>query len=543
MQNSDNTQNQQQQKQLLQQHVDADFVKAIGLQTKSKKKIDLIIDDQKGRVLVAKESILPGQTVLKDSAFIYATWFPYKCFACHKPHASKCKGQRHYINELVTSKFDTIALELSEFDAVGDLDRARCFLKCLAIVYTSKKNTEIITKKHEILKAQKLAAFLKLTSANIEVSLDCIKNIKKTNNQTIINYVAELGELQVAQILGILNTNSHELADFGGSGVYLLASMLVHSCAPNCNFTTHGNKLWINAIKYIRQGEYLSIDYHNLFYQPTQERINSMKNSHRFICDCPQCTIHPDLCRAFVCQNLECTSKNHLHLLHQEDYEENWKQSVVCPSAKGEELAQWKCCTCNSQPTQQVLESYLQKEKEILAKPPQTIEDVDQIIKEGILHESHYCLFKVLETNGRELASSTQAKDVIEAESIWYRVIRCAERVLPRWHNEKIIYYDILAQIKIKNGKIEEASGAYRDAYEISCMCSGKSCPPTRELDELVKNPPTSAHELRMKSLHVKRAMEEMEFIKQHEDLKRKKKKKNRLKVKSDPKRKKNKIK
>lgn len=38
--------------------------------------------------------------------------------------------------------------------------------------------------------------------------------------------------------------------------------------------------------------------------------------------------------------------------------------------------------------------------------------------------------------------------------TVWVRVVSCIERVLPAYHNEKIITYDQLGQIRVLAGKI-----------------------------------------------------------------------------------------
>lgn len=38
-------------------------------------------------------------------------------------------------------------------------------------------------------------------------------------------------------MLSVLNTNSHELEELGGSGLFPLACLMEHSCSPNCAFS------------------------------------------------------------------------------------------------------------------------------------------------------------------------------------------------------------------------------------------------------------------------------------------------------------------
>lgn len=38
-------------------------------------------------------------------------------------------------------------------------------------------------------------------------------------------------------MLSVLNTNSHELEELGGSGLFPMACLMEHSCRPNCAFS------------------------------------------------------------------------------------------------------------------------------------------------------------------------------------------------------------------------------------------------------------------------------------------------------------------
>ena len=53
----------------------------------------------------------------------------------------------------------------------------------------------------------------------------------------------KVSDQDAATILGVLNTNSHELGEWGGSGLYMKALLMEHDCRPNCSFTTHGSLL------------------------------------------------------------------------------------------------------------------------------------------------------------------------------------------------------------------------------------------------------------------------------------------------------------
>ena len=109
-----------------------------------------------------------------------------------------------------------------------------------------------------------------------------------------------------------------------------------------------------------------------------------------------------------------------------------------------------------------------------------------------VLHESHYALFEVLEDHGRALAGV----DPEAALPIWERVLRCVDRVLPHFHDQRIIYKDILGQIYVKLGRIDDAREAFSSAYEVSKVTRGEKTKATLDLKRLVDNTPEDVDEL-----------------------------------------------
>jgi hypothetical protein len=76
----------------------------------------------------------------------------------------------------------------------------------------------------------------------------------------------------LATLIGVLNTNSHELETINGTGLFLSSCLMEHNCQPNCSFTTFRDTLWVTATQEIEPGASISIDYGNLFYRPQKDR-------------------------------------------------------------------------------------------------------------------------------------------------------------------------------------------------------------------------------------------------------------------------------
>ena len=123
------------------------------------------------------------------------------------------------------------------------------------------------------------------------------------------------------------------------------------------------------------------------------------------------------------------------------------------------------------------------------------------------MHESHYLLFWALDEFSLKMTEKAQKeiffnKNDVAIEFYHYaktaltQAIKLLELQLPKIHNEKVIYYDRLAQLAIAVGEISEAKDMYRIAYDYSCLANGNTTPVTLSTRELVENTPSSLTEL-----------------------------------------------
>ena len=91
-------------------------------------------------------------------------------------------------------------------------------------------------------------------------------------------------EEEAARLLAVLNTNSHELGEWGGSGFFPLACLCEHSCAPNCAFNASGTELYVTAVRQVKKGAALSIDYCDAAFEPAAARRAHLLEDYGFEC-------------------------------------------------------------------------------------------------------------------------------------------------------------------------------------------------------------------------------------------------------------------
>ncbi|RQM11696.1 hypothetical protein DD237_004291 [Peronospora effusa] len=455
-------------------------------------------DPVKGKVVYSERNFQPGHVIFSEQAFVAASWSTDLCGGCEELRSAatvassnastgsrhRCHCERTGVSKIMYSprlqdnvgRRNVVVNIMKTIDGIEEVDRARCILKCLAI-YERDAN-----------------------ALNEVMGLTCVGQQRATNAAVQLRrqlpdiFPTGFSDKQMATLIGVLNTNSHELENLGGSGLFLSACRMEHNCMPNCSFTTFDSTLWMTAIRPIALGDALSIDYGNFFYRPTPERQESLLASYGFMCKCEACMVMPDPTRAVRCLSGNC-SKGIM---------------LPCPVQTSSSIEQshlqfeWHCQTCGKIADAEENTRILAAEQKLMEDGfPESLDEVDAIVHCNVLHEHHYLLFWALDNIGCEAAATTSFQVEVQVAKhrrmlaqVWERIIACMNVVVPTAHHEKTIYYDNLAQVQVVLGDLVAASHAYARAHEISCIVSGTDCFPTRKLQRLMKKPPQTAEEL-----------------------------------------------
>ncbi|KAJ0410790.1 hypothetical protein ATCC90586_001419 [Pythium insidiosum] len=447
-------------------------------------------DPVKGKVVFAERAFAAGEVIFSEQAFVYATWSTAICDGCEEEknqeddedaepaecHCTRTGAPKEMYSKALTAdptlRNETVEA-LSEMEGIAEVDRARCILKCLGMFERDPASLQPV---------------LDLTCANME---RCLEEAKQIREELPAIIPEGFTDEQLAKLIGALNTNSHELENLGGSGLFLSACRMEHNCKPNCSFTTYDSELWMTAIRPIAAGEALSIDYGNFFYRPTEERMSTLQESYGFICSCDGCVVEPDECRAFKCKG--CTDGVVLP----------FPVKPAEPLTDPEQLkVEWKCKACGHKPSENECTEFEEVEAALLENGmPETLEEMDEFLQTSPMHERHYLPFWALDAIGCEAAALNAYVDDEdhrdELAKVWQRLIKFMNVTVPYPHHEKTIYYDNLAQVEVILGNRNAAMEAYEKAYEVACIVSGTDCTPTKKLKELAENPPADAEELR----------------------------------------------
>mmetsp|Transcript_7503 Transcript_7503/g.11220 ORF Transcript_7503/g.11220 Transcript_7503/m.11220 type:complete len:461 (+) Transcript_7503:212-1594(+) len=427
---------------------------------------------EKGRVCLSKRRFEIGSVIFTEKAYVCASDDENCCMLCMEPHNKSnpphhCKEMRQELGLTMDHQLNYLEVAcklIKDIPGFHTLDRARAFIKI--ILQISRKSEEF--------------PIDCLSQANLP---RCVEAVEKTKKICPLLIPSNVDSILAAKVLAALNTNSHELEELGGSGLFLLACTMEHNCSPNCNFTTHGDTIWLTAIKSISEGEPLSIDYGNNFYRPALERRKDLEETYEFECNCMACTVLPDLPRAFKCPSPVCLGGR------------------VSPVGLGNDVSKFSCLKCKQICSENNVEVMLSEEK--LLMDHLDVEEgifihpteVEQCLnKFESIHSFHHAVFWALEGAAQVYATDPQCSE--EAEKYLEYVIGAVEEILPIIHHEKVIYFDMMAQVKVLKGDIEGAKFWYDKAYQASKSVSGADTVPTLVLSELSHKPPNSVEEL-----------------------------------------------
>ncbi len=511
-----------------------------------------IIDHpEKGRVLVATSSFMPGDLIFKERAFVSASWHEFHCIECFQAHkAGKCERVLGRYPRIIIKNLTMLEEALADIHVFGDLDRARCFIKCMLLLANSPDASPL----------QQLLAL----DTNFEA--ECLEGIAFAKRKQVVRvcnlFPDHIPDEIPARLLSVLKCNSHEIENVGGSGVFLYASMMEHACIPNCNFVTETDQISIIAIQPIKEGDCLAIDYSQAFYRPTAERRKTLLASHCFTCNCTGCTILPDRCRSFNCPAAVLNRINNIP-----EGPGVCLRGIVSPIGTGETLESWKCLDCQRQLTQEEVNICLDAEQRYPApdddddeddddfdeeideeQPPRrSLDDIQAILSENVMTDAHYSIFWSLMKLGHYFAKQASKAPTLKsvaakmnpsknkkkgksipppkpknemnklAEQTWLRIIAAADIGIPGYHNDKCNYLDCLAQVLMVAKNMKGAVKAWQLAYEMSCVVCGKHTIPTLQLLRLVRRPPRTTEELMFHYQNVSRVLDQIKYEEDHE--------------------------
>ena len=263
--------------------------------------VSVVLDQRKGRCLIANKDFNPGDMLIQEEALCYARFSnnvksnsaAELAFPMGRSIQDLFVDAYKSSNKNVLTQLPEILKELTKLSKVSSLDTARCLLQLIGLTSSRPPSSS-----SSISREFQLRMLFQLTAANVKECTSDIKSFRKKHARWLPKHMKDT---EIAFLLGVLNTNQMELDELGGSGLFVVSAIMEHNCNPNSSFTTSGSTVYVAAIKPIKAGERISLDYTNDFYCATAERIEGLKQTYDFVCDCGECS-GPDRKRSFECK-------------------------------------------------------------------------------------------------------------------------------------------------------------------------------------------------------------------------------------------------
>ncbi|CAI6365129.1 unnamed protein product [Macrosiphum euphorbiae] len=135
--------------------------------------------------------------------------------------------------------------------------------------------------------------------------------------EVLKEYMGEVNLPNAVELLGIYGRmciNAFNILDDNlntiGTGIYLAASVINHSCVPNATATFDGTTLRIGAVTDIEYSDpelHVFISYLELM-QTTSERRSELQNNYYFLCQCLRCVTNyeQNFVNSMLCGNSNC---------------------------------------------------------------------------------------------------------------------------------------------------------------------------------------------------------------------------------------------
>jgi hypothetical protein len=261
--------------------------------------VDVDTEGSKGRFLVAKKALRPGDIVLSE--------YPLFCGSPDATHSKKA-----CTDEFVSLRDSAVHPGNNE---VGDTD---CLHPCSPLVDCL---SSVLIAKHTALNAEDKGkrARAKLKIRQFEALTRASQNLTEDEQaQELLDAFQpgyrELADSEAIQdMIRVISNNRFSGSD-NQLDLMFAGSMFEHSCVPNCfagNWTAKSNSSTTRAtseprvyraMREIEAGEALSITYIQMpeLYLHREGRAEIL-SGWGFACACPRCTLLPELTRSFVC--------------------------------------------------------------------------------------------------------------------------------------------------------------------------------------------------------------------------------------------------
>jgi SET and MYND domain-containing protein len=271
--------------------------------------------EDKGRLLASNKDRRPGELLLRCAPYTFVLLEKYYQQRCHhcfveKPkllRCSKCKLVYYCSSECQKASWSLHKYECENTQRVAPHKPTPTMLLLCRLLWRARLEKE---------------GKLPLDPDNTFDDVGFLNSHAHDNESKRIDFVPQavitqkfLGEkiqLDVNHIVDYLfkfSCNNFNISDGEmrpiGIGLYPVAALINHSCAPNSVAVFEGTTVSIRALQHIPAGEEISISYIEIG-APTLQRRATLAKHFFFVCHCPRCETDTPFMSGYRCVNPSC---------------------------------------------------------------------------------------------------------------------------------------------------------------------------------------------------------------------------------------------